>query len=327
MTLASPIAFAGAPLDLAENDRNDAQLAAYSKAGNARAILVHDGRILVSGTGELAYVHPQALAGKHLPDPGPLFLGRDQGVPVFAFSIAREEEGTGLGEDFKFEILRALALNMPAHPLALAGRAKSLFDWHREHRFCANCGQESWPENGGLMRKCRSCATDHFPRVNPVVIMLVCNGDRCLMGRNAKWPDGTYSCLAGFVSAGETLEEACKREVLEEVGLRVTNPVYKFCQPWPYPGQLMIGMFCETDETELTIDTREISEAVWFARKTVKDVLEGRDESFFCPPPFTIAHQLIKHWIKNEHPDAAVKDSTLPRNPGLNAQRKDQRRA
>ena len=214
MTLASPIAFAGAPLDLAENDRNDAQLAAYSKAGNARAILVHDGRILVSGTGELAYVHPQALAGKHLPDPGPLFLGRDQGVPVFAFSIAREEEGTGLGEDFKFEILRALALNMPAHPLALAGRAKSLFDWHREHRFCANCGQESRSENGGLMRKCRSCATGHFPRVNPVVIMLVCNGDRCLMGRNAKWPDGTYSCLAGFVSAGETLEEACKREVL-----------------------------------------------------------------------------------------------------------------
>ena len=113
MTLASPIAFAGAPLDLAENDRNDAQLAAYSKAGNARAILVHDGRILVSGTGELAYVHPQALAGKHLPDPGPLFLGRDQGVPVFAFSIAREEEGTGLGEDFKFEILRALALICP----------------------------------------------------------------------------------------------------------------------------------------------------------------------------------------------------------------------
>jgi NAD+ diphosphatase len=299
MTAPTPIAFAGAPLDLAENQRSSTELMAFTKAENARAIILNAGNILVGPDNRLPDVHPQDLIGKDIVDPGPLFLGLDGDIPLFAFALANPVQAENLGDQVKFEHLRALASKTSAHELALAGRAKSLFDWHRSHRFCATCGKESKPRNGGVTRKCPSCETDHFPRVNPVVIMLVLNGDKCLMGRNAAWPDGAFSALAGFVSTGETIEEACVREVLEEVGLNVHSPEYKFCQPWPFPSQLMMGLFCYTDETELTLDLNEVSEARWFSKDVVRGVFNGTDDTFYCPPAFTIAHQLIKNWLEN----------------------------
>lgn len=299
MNAQTPIAFAGAPLDLAENNRSAAERNAFSKAKNAWAIILHEGNILVGEDGNLPRVHPQDLIGKSIVDPGPMFLGLDGDDPLFAFTLADATQAETLTDRARFEHLRAIASRIDAHQLALAGRARSLMDWHRTHRFCATCGNESQSRNGGVVRKCPKCSTDHFPRVNPVVIMLVLNGDKCLLGRNAKWPDGAFSALAGFISTGETVEEACIREVMEEVGLNVTSPEYKFSQPWPFPSQLMMGLFCHTDETELTIDENEISEARWFTKDVVQGVFDGTDKTFFCPPAFTIAHQLIKAWLES----------------------------
>lgn len=296
----APMAFTGAPLDLAENQRSGDDLARYLKAPNARAFVMFHGRFLVKN-GDLVMVHPSQIKGTHLYDPGPLFLGLDGKVPMFAFSLAKEEQAAALVKGAALDHLRNLAFLMVGRQLALAGRAKSLFDWHHSHRFCSNCGIESKPQAGGVTRKCPTCETDHFPRVNPVVIMLVLDGKSCLLGRGQEWPEGAYSALAGFVSPGESLSEACIREVKEEVNIDVENPDYKFSQPWPYPGQLMMGMFCTAKNTKITIDTKELIDAKWFSKETVRAVFAGEKyqegKNFIVPPDFTIAHQLIKAWL------------------------------
>ncbi len=294
--ITKPMAFTGAPLDLAENQRDAAGLTVFSKAENARAFVMFQGRFLVKN-GDLVMVHPLQIKGSHLYDPGPLFLGLDGSIPMFAFSFAKEEEAAGLVKGAALDHLRNLSFLMDGRQLALAGRAKSLFDWHRSHRFCSNCGKESKPQAGGVTRQCPVCETDHFPRVNPVVIMLVLDGDNCLMGRGPSWPDGAFSALAGYVSPGESLSEACIREVKEEVNIDVENPVFKFSQPWPYSSQLMMGMFCTAKNTKITLDTKELADARWFTKDTVRGVFAGTDKTFICPPPFTIAHQLIKAWL------------------------------
>jgi NAD+ diphosphatase len=300
MTSHAPIAFAGAPLDLVENRRSASDLSAFLVADNARAFVMFHGQFLVKD-GALVQVHPSQIKGSHLYDPGPLFLGLDGDVPQFTFSFAKEEQALALVKGAKLDQLRNLAYSMDARQLALAGRAKSLFDWHRSHRFCSNCGLESKPQAGGVTRKCPSCDTDHFPRVNPVVIMLVLAndemGEKCLLGRGPEWPEGAYSALAGFVSPGESLSEACIREVKEEVNIDVENPIYKFSQPWPFPGQLMMGLFCTAKNTKITLDTKELADAKWFSKDTIRGVFAGTDKTFICPPDFTIAHQLIKAWL------------------------------
>lgn len=300
MTLKTPMAFSGAPLDLVENRRSASDLSAFLVADNARAFVMFHGQFLVKN-GALVQMHPSQVKGTHLYDPGPLFLGLDGDVPQFTFSLAKEGEALNLAKGAELGHLRDLAYLMDARQLALAGRAKSLFDWHRSHRFCSNCGLESKPQAGGVTRKCPSCDTDHFPRVNPVVIMLVLandeTGEQCLLGRGPEWPEGAYSALAGFVSPGESLSEACIREVKEEVNIDVENPIYKFSQPWPFPGQLMMGLFCTAKNTKITLDTKELADAKWFSKDTIRGVFAGTDKTFTCPPDFTIAHQLIKAWL------------------------------
>lgn len=296
---AASIAFSGGRLDIAEKQRSAEELTKFSKMDTACAIIMHDGGFVTVPDGRLAKVPPMDLVGKHIIDPGPLFLGLDHVGPVFAFSMAQVSEANALFPGGQVRSLRALAETLNAEDLATAGRAKSLFDWHKDHRFCAKCGKDSASQHGGIARFCKSCETAHFPRVNPVAIMLVLNGDKCLLGRNAAWPDGAFSALAGFVSPGESLEEACAREVFEEVGLKVTNIRYQFSQPWPWPSQLMMGLFCETDEMDITLDLTEVSEAVWYTREQIQGVFDGTDDSFACPPAFTIAHQLIKAWLES----------------------------
>lgn len=294
------ISFTGAPLDLAENRRSDDEVNAFLRASNSRALIMHEGKFLILNN-ELLWLDPMSLVGNDLYDPGPLFLGLDGEKPVFGFSFAREDQALALADlgSVRGELqgLRDFAMFLPPKDLALCGRAKSLFDWHMSHKFCAMCGKESTPAKAGVTRQCPSCSTEHFPRVNPVVIMLVQDGDRCLMGRGPEWPEGYYSCLAGFVSAGESLEEACTREVFEEVGVKVENIEYQFSQPWPFPSQLMAGLFCTATTTEITLDTNEVVSAKWFDKETVRAVMNGTDQSFFAPPPFTIAHQLLKKWL------------------------------
>lgn len=303
MTSSIQMAFTGAPLDLVEHQRDGEGLTAFLRADNARAFVMHHGKFLVKN-GDLVQVHPSQIKGTHLYDPGPLFLGLDGKIPQFAFSFAKDDEALKLVKGAALDHLRNLSFIMDGRQLALAGRAKSLFDWHRSHRFCSNCGAESKPQAGGLTRNCGACDTDHFPRVNPVSIMLVLDGDKCLLGRGPEWPEGAYSALAGFVSPGESLSEACIREVKEEVGIDVENPIYKFSQPWPYPGQLMMGMFChvvDSNNTKITVDKKELADAKWFTKDQVRSVFDGTNPDkgtpFICPPDFTIAHQLIKAWL------------------------------
>ncbi|MEE9272228.1 MAG: NAD(+) diphosphatase [Robiginitomaculum sp.] len=291
--------FSGAALDLAENERSHEQLHAFTNAKNARALLFHHGEILTGKDGRPIFLEPMKMKGTHLYDPGPIFLGLDGKIPVFAFSFSKPEEALALVKGSKFVPIRGMASQAKPKDLALAGKAKSLIDWHRFHLFCAACGQKSEPRLGGIMRKCPSCNTDHYPRVNPVVIMFITNGDNCLLGRSPGWPDGAFSALAGFVSPGESIEEACKREVMEEVGVRVDTISYKFSQPWPFPSQLMIGLFCETSDTTLKINKTELDTADWFYKEDVRGVFAGTNNRFLCPPDFTIAHHLMKLWLKD----------------------------
>lgn len=288
--------FAGNDLEACEHERSDAELQGYINDPRTKAILLDQGRPALLPDGGLKFVSVKDLVGQNIADPGPLFLGKQNGVPIFAFTISSEND---LTEMDSFHDMRVVAAQLSPTELALAGQAKSLFDWHTDHKFCAKCGAGSRGNRGGTVRKCDSCGADHFPRVNPVTIMLVINGDECLLGRGHGWPEGSYSALAGFVSPGETIEEGCAREIFEEVGLRISNPQYIFSQPWPFPSQLMIGLICETDERELVIDKKEIEDAQWFSRKTVEAVFAKRSEAFKRPPRFTIAHQLLRHWLQS----------------------------
>ena len=287
--------FAGSDLEECEHKRDQEHLEGYLNSDNACAILFDQGRPSLRPTGGLQMVHPKKLVGQNIADPGPLFLGTRDGVPIFAFHIQRDNE---IAEMESFQDMRVVAAQLSPTELALAGRAKSLLEWHASHTFCAKCGKQSFPQRGGTSRKCPSCGTDHFPRVNPVTIMLVVNGDQCLLGRGHGWPDGAFSALAGFISPGETIEEGCAREVFEEVGIKVDSQRYIFSQPWPFPSQLMMGLICETQETKLTIDEKEIEDAQWFSREQVEAVFAKRSDVFTRPPRFTIAHQLLRHWLE-----------------------------
>lgn len=286
--------FAGGDLLSCEHERNVEQLQGFINDPAAKAILLDQGRPALRPEGGLHWVAPKDLIGQNIADPGPLFLGKRDGVPVFAFSV---ESKNDIAEMESFQDMRVVAAQLSPVELAIAGYAKSVMDWHAAHRFCANCGAGSRADRGGITRKCGSCGTDHFPRVNPVTIMLVINGDDCLLGRGHGWPEGAFSALAGFVSPGETLEEGCAREIKEEVGLNVTNVRYIFSQPWPFPSQLMMGLICETQGRELTIDKNEIEDAQWFSREQVEAVFAKRSDAFKRPPRFTIAHQLLRHWL------------------------------
>jgi len=290
----TPIAFSGDPLNYAEGKRDPETLQAYLGQTNARAILFHSGKIGIGDGGRPHRVHPSELIGHNLYNPGPIFLGLDGKRPIFAASLANPEEF--LPEE-NFVELRGLGGHLPPADLAMVGRAKSLFDWHVSHRFCVSCGTATNSLEGGIKQSCPSCQTESFPRVNPVVIMLVTHGDRILLGRSPGWPEGFVSALAGFVSPGETPEEAAMREVEEEAGIKTKNPTYMFSQPWPYPSQLMIGIRLEAINTDITLDTKELEFAAWYSREDVKAVFEKRGDAFIRPPRIAIAHQIMRQWL------------------------------
>ena len=292
------MAFAGGPFDHAETQRDTESLQKYVEHKHAMAILISDGSPALLPDGTLKRVHPKEMIGRDIFAPGPLFLGLDNGKPLFAFNL-KVDEGSPASEGEQFENMRNVAGRMDPRDLAIAGRAKSLIGWHMSHQFCARCGTQSVSMEGGLKRVCTNtaCAREHFPRVNPVVIMLVVHEDSVLLGRGETWPEGAYSALAGFVSPGETMEEAVRREVWEETGVTIENAKYIMSQPWPFPSQLMMGMICEAKGRDLTINTKEIETAQWFDRATVEAVFAKESDAFLYPPRFTIAHQLLRWWL------------------------------
>jgi NAD+ diphosphatase len=196
--------------------------------------------------------------------------------------------------------LRSIAVRglVPAEELGLLAMAKSMLDWHRRHRFCANCGAPTEASQAGFRRDCSACGTQHFPRTDPVVIMLVTHGDRCLMGRQPRFPEKMYSCLAGFLEPGETIEDAVRRETFEEAGIRVGKVRYLASQPWPFPSNIMIGCIGEALTEKIDFDGEELEDARWFSKDDVRRMLEGAHEDFAAPSPIAIANLLIREWVR-----------------------------
>jgi NAD+ diphosphatase len=287
--------FAGGILDHVETQRSAEELQAFVAKPQARCICFHKGSPALRAEGGLKRIHPSELIGRNLIDPGPIFLGLEGDAPIFAASI---QNPTDVTVEELFQDLRSATRMLSPQDMALAGRARSLLDWHFNHRFCAKCGQVSQPQDGGIKRTCPSCETEHFPRVNPVVIMLILSGDKVLLGRGAGWPEGAMSALAGFISPGESMEEAVARETFEEVGIKIRNPRYIFSQPWPWPSQLMMGVICEAESEKLTINKDELEDAKWFTREEVEAVYNKTGEAFLRLPRFTIAHHLLRHWLE-----------------------------
>ncbi len=232
-----------------------------------------------------------------------LFLGLDvAGAPHFALALPDSADPdelpiAGLGA---FQDMRAAAMILPAADASALGCAKALFEWHAAHGFCARCGGPTQIADGGWKRACPACGAEHFPRVDPVVIMLAVTPERCLLGRQKRFPPGMYSALAGFVETGESLEEACRREIFEEVGLVAGAVRYESSQPWPFPSQMMIGLIAEVEDGPLTLDPEEIDDAIWLTRDQARAALSGgtliEGKRVWAPPPVAIAHALLRDW-------------------------------
>ena len=191
--------------------------------------------------------------------------------------------------------------NIDSPSTGIIAQAKSNFAWNKNNIYCSKCeGVKLETKDTGYKKCCNQCGAEYFPRVDPVVIMLPCYEDKCLLGRQKGFPPGMFSALAGFVEPGETIEEAVMREVNEEVGLKSRNVVYKFTQPWPFPSSLMIGCTALVDDPEFTVDEEEIVEAIWLNKEDLTKILVGKSEKrIWIPPPMAIAHQLIVDWMKD----------------------------
>jgi NAD+ diphosphatase len=229
-----------------------------------------------------------------------IFLGLEGERALFALDVsaANDPENSGPLAGFgRFTEARASAMALPMKDAAIMGQAKAMIDWHNRHGFCPNCGAPTALADAGYRRHCDACNTDHFPRTDPVVIMLGIHGDACLVGRNKRFPSNFYSALAGFMEPGETIEEAVRRELMEEVNLKVGHVRYVATQPWPFPSSLMIGCLAEAESRDFKPDGEEISDARWLTRDDAKRLLDGeRFPDIAVPPSIAIAHHLIKAW-------------------------------
>jgi NAD+ diphosphatase len=277
--------FSGPGLDRADPLRaRPAELSALATQSEARSLAWHDGAPAIGANGLLMWT---AASGDE-----PLFLGFDRARrPCFS----RLPEGPAAADArAHFALLGALdELDAPLFAAAL-----SLANWHCKHGFCACCGNPTVPSRGGWSRACASCGGEHYPRVDPVVIMLATHDGRVLLGRQPQYPPRRYSALAGFVEPGETIEAAVARELFEESGIRVGAVRYAASQPWPFPSSLMIGAHAEALGDELVIDHDELDDARWFSRAEVAAAIAGeRDATFLPPPRFAIARTLLDDWL------------------------------
>jgi len=300
------IPFAGNPLNRASEKRTDASWIESKRRDPSSLVLPMrrlepflrkpEGSGLPSELGLLGPEIADSLASAGAPC---IFLGLDGDRAVFALDIpeggpANAGPLAALGQ---FRDARTAAQMVSVKDAAIIAQAKALIDWHQRHGFCPRCGAPTRIMDAGYRRLCGKCNAEHFPRVDPVVIMLATDGDACLVGRGKQFPPGMFSALAGFVEPGETIEEAVRRELMEEASLKVGEVTYYATQPWPFPSSLMIGCFAKAESREAKADENELAEVRWIERGVARELIEGKEvDGLRLPPPIAIAHHLIKTW-------------------------------
>jgi NAD+ diphosphatase len=232
-----------------------------------------------------------------------VFLGRRDDVALFAVAIDQDSAAALRSPDLVVSDLRSIATGavVETEHLPVLAQAKAIISWHARNRFCAHCGAASIAVQAGWRRDCPACGSQYFPRTDPVVIMLALAGERCLLGRQSRFAKGQYSCLAGFIEPGESVEEAVRRETREETGIVCGRVAYFASQPWPFPMSLMIGCHAEALTTDITVDRSELEDARWFDREEVATMLLRRHpDGLIVPAPVAIAYHIIRAWVEDE---------------------------
>lgn len=320
------ITFGAGRRDRADRLRGDAE-ALNRLVGSPRAFILPVWRgkplvILENDGVRLGWLAPGAPVLEEATEP-PVFLGLSGEDGCFALDVSAwtdPEAPDGptpgfldrtmnhhpsLPDNARFAELRGIMSDLDPQDAADAATAKGILEWHRTHRFCARCGQPSAIENGGWRRVCGACGGQHFPRTDPVVIMLITHGDRVLLGRQPFWPEGMHSLLAGFVEPGETLEAAVRRETAEEAGVPVGRVRYLASQPWPFPASLMFGCAGEALDDRITLDEKELESALWVPRAELIEALAGRHPRIAPARPGAIARTILSAWAEGRVPDLA----------------------
>ncbi len=299
--------FAGNPFDRADAQRRDPEwLAAAEHNSGSRFLPLARLNVLVHDTGELrlGWLSRADITRLDIAV-APVFLGLLDGVAHFAIDVSELGDPVhelNLDDAWRFEDARAAAMRLAIEETGIVAQSRAQVGWHRSHRYCSACGAPSEPSRGGHVRICGTCKTEHFPRTDPVAIMLILDGDRCLLGQSAGRlaASGMYSALAGFIDQGESIEEAVRREIREEAGVLVGAVRYHSSQPWPFPSSLMIGCHGRALTTKITIDPAEMADVRWFTRDAVRAALAGKNSELRVPGPIAIAHHLIKAWAEGE---------------------------
>jgi NAD+ diphosphatase len=311
MRIAETVTFGGSGLDRHGGLRRDAKGMEEALA-KGRVLLFWHGKPLIRNDKPawLPSGHP-VVAGA---SPG-VFLGIDDGLAHFAADISNWvpdpaieqrqagfldlsiQKHPGLDSDTGFVELRGIMTQLAPREAELMATGKAVLQWHRSHGFCATCGAASDVTDAGWQRSCPACGTVHFPRTDPVVIMLVTSGNSVLLGRSPGWPEGMFSLLAGFVEPGETVEAAVRREVFEEAGVTCGAVSYLASQPWPFPASLMIGMRTEAQGREIRLDPDELDQALWLSREDLVAVFAGRHPAINAPRKGAIAHFILRNWL------------------------------
>lgn len=313
MKISEQVTFGASGLDRAAQLRTD--IGPVLQDPGARTLVLWRGKLLICGEGDglmrLPLDHPI------LEDAGPtqVFLGLDDAGPLFAATLANWDPDLpeadqmqafldqtiqhhpATGDIAHFAELRGIMAGLTRRDAELAATAKSVLGWHRSHLFCSYCGAESAPADAGWRRHCVTCGTSHFPRTDPVVIMLVERDDHVLLGRSPGWPEGMYSLLAGFVEPGETIENAVRREVLEEAGIEVAEVTYLSSQPWAFPSSLMIGCHGVAASDQIKLDPAELEDARWVSRADIEQASRGAHPWLKPARKGAIAHFLLENWL------------------------------
>ncbi|WP_420862328.1 NAD(+) diphosphatase [Algirhabdus cladophorae] len=316
MKHAETVTFGGSGLERAAHLRNNPQELAALFEDNGQVLMVWRGKPLVQGpdNGQLVWVdarHPMVASATK----SAVFLGLEGGKGLFAVDVSHwtpddldtstlnqfldpsEQVPQGGPAGAVFAELRAVMTKLDARDAECAATARAVLEWHRTHGFCAFCGHKTMIGMAGWQTDCAACGRHHFPRTDPVVIMLILSGNSVLLGRSPGWPEGMYSLLAGFIEPGETIEAAVRREVQEESGVHVGQVGYLASQPWPFPASLMFGCIGHATSTEIKIDPEEIEDALWVTREEMMQIFAGEHPKVNAPRQGAIAHFLLQNWL------------------------------